>query len=70
MPDADVTVRLSWAPFGEQSFPSKVDIVYGPDDAAYVIDHHHIATALWRAKVIEVPVVRVKDFSALMKAEF
>ncbi|SAL79875.1 chromosome partitioning protein ParB [Caballeronia arvi] len=47
-----------------------VPIVYGPGATPYAIDHHHVATALWRAHVKRVPVVLVKDLSTLSVAEF
>lgn len=47
-----------------------VPIVYGPDEAPYVIDHHHVAAALWHAEVKRVPVVLFKDLSNLSMAEF
>jgi hypothetical protein len=47
-----------------------IPIVCGPGGAPYAIDHHHVATALWRAKVKSVPVVLVKDLSQLSTAEF
>ncbi|SAL02826.1 chromosome partitioning protein ParB [Caballeronia pedi] len=47
-----------------------VPIVYGPDEAPYVIDHHHVAAALWQAKVKRVPVVLFKDLSKLSMTEF
>ncbi|SAK76980.1 chromosome partitioning protein ParB [Caballeronia catudaia] len=47
-----------------------VPIVYGPGETPYAIDHHHVATALWRAKVKSVPVVLIKDLSALSIADF
>ncbi|SAL88370.1 chromosome partitioning protein ParB [Caballeronia arvi] len=47
-----------------------VPILYGPAGAAYAIDHHHVAAALWRARIRRVPVVLVKDLSALSSAEF
>lgn len=47
-----------------------VPVVLGPRGAPFVIDHHHVATALWRADVQRVPVVLVRDLSSLSKAEF
>ncbi|MFM0327556.1 ParB-like protein [Caballeronia glebae] len=47
-----------------------VPIVRGPAGTSYAIDHHHVAAALWRAKVKSVPVVLVKDLSGLSVAEF
>ncbi|SAK91713.1 chromosome partitioning protein ParB [Caballeronia calidae] len=47
-----------------------VPIVMGSGDVPYAIDHHHVATALWLAKVKSVPVVLVKDLSALSTADF
>lgn len=35
-----------------------------------MIDHHHVATALWRAGIRRVPVVPVRDLSSLTLAEF
>ncbi|OUL88014.1 ParB/Srx family N-terminal domain-containing protein [Paraburkholderia hospita] len=47
-----------------------VPVVYGPRGAPFVIDHHHVATALWRANVKRVPIVLVSDLSSLSEAEF
>ncbi|RZF25819.1 chromosome partitioning protein ParB [Paraburkholderia sp. UYCP14C] len=47
-----------------------IPVVYGPADEFYVIDHHHVATALWRADVKRVPIVFIRDLSSLSKAEF
>nr|WP_053573035.1 ParB/Srx family N-terminal domain-containing protein [Caballeronia cordobensis] len=47
-----------------------VPIVYGPGELPYAIDHHHVATALWRTHIKRVPVVLVKDLSTLSAAEF
>ncbi|MFP3669978.1 ParB-like protein, partial [Priestia sp. SIMBA_032] len=45
-------------------------VVLGPGGAPFVIDHHHVATALWRADVKRVPVVLVSDLSSLSTAGF
>lgn len=47
-----------------------VPIVYGPGDAPFAIDHHHVAAALWHAGVKSVPVVVVRDLSSFSTAEF
>jgi YD repeat-containing protein len=47
-----------------------VPVVLGPGGAPFVIDHHHVATALWRADVKRVPVVLVSDLSSLSTAGF
>jgi len=47
-----------------------VPVVLGPGGAPYVIDHHHVATALWRAEIKSVPVVLVGDLTSLSKADF
>ncbi|OUL93729.1 ParB-like protein [Paraburkholderia hospita] len=47
-----------------------VPVVLGPGSAAFVIDHHHVATALWRANIKLVPVILVRDLSSLSKAAF
>jgi len=47
-----------------------VPIVLGPEGAAFLIDHHHVASALWRAEIRRVPVVLVRDLSALSLHEF
>lgn len=47
-----------------------IPIVCGPDDEPYATDHHHVAAALWMAKIERVPVVLLEDFSALSRAEF
>lgn len=47
-----------------------VPVVLGPGGAPFAIDHHHVATALWRANIKSVPIVLVADLSSLSKAEF
>jgi hypothetical protein len=47
-----------------------IPIVYGVKGAAFAIDHHHVATALWRADITSVPVVLVSDLSSLSRAAF
>ncbi|KXV09548.1 chromosome partitioning protein ParB [Caballeronia megalochromosomata] len=47
-----------------------VPVVLGPGGAPFIIDHHHVATALWRAKVKRVPFVLVSDFSSLSSPGF
>ncbi len=47
-----------------------IPVVLGPGGTPFVIDHHHVATALWRADVKRVPVVLVSDLSSLSRAGF
>lgn len=47
-----------------------IPVVLGPGDAPYAIDHHHVAVALWRAGIRQVPFVLVSDLSSLSQAEF
>jgi hypothetical protein len=47
-----------------------IPIVLGPEEAPFAIDHHHVATALWRADVETVPVVLIRDLSSLSEADF
>ena len=47
-----------------------VPIVQGPNGDAFLIDHHHVAAALWHANIKSVPVVLVKDLSSCSAAEF
>lgn len=47
-----------------------VPVVLGPAEVMFVIDHHHVATALWRADVQRVPVILVTDLSSLSTTEF
>lgn len=47
-----------------------IPVVYGPRGDPYVIDHHHVAAALWHAKVKRVPFVLVRDLSSCSTAEF
>ncbi|MCC8392564.1 ParB/Srx family N-terminal domain-containing protein [Paraburkholderia sp. MMS20-SJTR3] len=47
-----------------------VPIVYGPGEIAHLIDHHHVANALWQAGIKTVPVVLVQDLSTLTSADF
>lgn len=47
-----------------------VPVVLGPAERIYAIDHHHVATALWRANIKSVPIVLVRDLSSLSVAEF
>jgi hypothetical protein len=45
-------------------------IVLGPHEAPYVIDHHHVANALMRIGVKQVPYVLAADFSSLSEDAF
>ncbi|MFL9902484.1 ParB/Srx family N-terminal domain-containing protein [Paraburkholderia fungorum] len=47
-----------------------IPVVLGVKGAPFAIDHHHVATALWRADVTSVPVILVRDLSSLSPAEF
>lgn len=47
-----------------------IPVVLGVGGAPFAIDHHHVATALWRSDVTSVPVVLVRDLSSLSTAEF
>ncbi|MGN8109049.1 ParB-like protein [Paraburkholderia sp. 22098] len=47
-----------------------VPIVLGPQEEPYVIDHHHVAAALWQADIASVPVVLIRDLSTCSPAEF
>jgi hypothetical protein len=47
-----------------------VPVVSGPGEVMYVIDHHHVATALWRADVRRVPVILASDLSSFSMTEF
>jgi hypothetical protein len=47
-----------------------VPVVYGPGGTPFAIDHHHVATALWRADIQAVPIVLVEDLSSLSQGEF
>jgi hypothetical protein len=47
-----------------------VPIVLGPAGKPYVIDHHHVAAALRRVGVPELPVVLAADLSSLEISEF
>jgi hypothetical protein len=47
-----------------------IAVVLGPDDVPYVIDHHHVAGALWRVDVKEAPFVLVRDWSKLSPGAF
>jgi len=47
-----------------------VPIVCGPGGEPFVIDHHHVAAALWHAGIKSVPVVLVRDLSTFSPAEF
>jgi hypothetical protein len=47
-----------------------IPVVYGPRGVPFATDHHHFATALWRADVKSVPVVLVRDLSSLRQSEF
>lgn len=47
-----------------------IAIVLGPGDETFVIDHHHVACALWRAGVKRAPFVLVRDLSSLAPADF
>ncbi|MFM0197823.1 ParB/Srx family N-terminal domain-containing protein [Paraburkholderia strydomiana] len=47
-----------------------IPVVLGPKGAPFAIDHHHVATALWRADVTSVHAVLVRDLSSLSQADF
>lgn len=47
-----------------------VPIVLGPGETPFAIDHHHVATALWRSGVKTMPAVLVADLSRLSYQEF
>lgn len=47
-----------------------IPIVLGPGEVPFAIDHHHVATALWRADVKTVPIVLIRDLSSLSEDDF
>ena len=47
-----------------------VPVVLGPGGSPFAIDHHHVATALWRAGIKTMPAVLVADLSSLSYGEF
>jgi hypothetical protein len=47
-----------------------IPVVYGPMCVPFAIDHHHVATALWSAKIKSVPFLLVRDLSSLSEADF
>jgi hypothetical protein len=47
-----------------------IPLVLGPGATPFAIDHHHVATALWRVNVKDVPFVLVRDLSSLSLPEF
>lgn len=47
-----------------------IAVVLGPGGEPYVIDHHHVACALARIGVQDVPFVLVRDLSSLSRAAF
>jgi hypothetical protein len=47
-----------------------IAVVLGPGGEPYVIDHHHVACALARIDVREVPFVLVRDLSSSSRAAF
>jgi hypothetical protein len=47
-----------------------VPLVIGPDGSPFAIDHHHVATALWRAGIKSMPAVLIADLSLLPYQEF
>lgn len=47
-----------------------IPVVYGPGESPFAIDHHHVATALWRANIKLAPIVLVQDLSRLAWADF
>jgi hypothetical protein len=51
---------------GEKPIP----VVLGPGGEPYVIDHHHVACALERIGVKDVPFVLVRDLTSLSQPEF
>ena len=47
-----------------------VPVVLGPRQAPFAIDHHHVATALWRSGIKTMPAVLVADLSWLSYQDF
>jgi hypothetical protein len=47
-----------------------IPVVLGPGGEPYVIDHHHVACALERIGVKDVPFVLVRDLTSLSQPEF
>jgi hypothetical protein len=47
-----------------------VPVVLGPGGSPFAIDHHHVASALWRAGIKTMPAVLVADFSWLSYQDF
>lgn len=47
-----------------------IPVVYGPNDAPFAIDHHHVAAALWHVGIKSVPIVLVRDLSSYSQASF
>jgi hypothetical protein len=44
--------------------------VMGPSDTPYIVDHHHLALALWQCSVKHVRLVILADLAALEEEEF
>ncbi|WP_180723320.1 ParB/Srx family N-terminal domain-containing protein [Paraburkholderia largidicola] len=47
-----------------------VPVVPGPSGASFALDHHHVATALWRAGIETMPAVLVANVSRLSYQDF
>ncbi len=45
-------------------------VVMGPDDEAYIVDHHHLALALQREGFTEAPIEVLRDYSHLDHDQF
>ncbi|WP_087633588.1 ParB/Srx family N-terminal domain-containing protein [Caballeronia telluris] len=47
-----------------------VPLVLGPGGSSFAVDHHHVATALWRSGIKTIPWVLVADFSSMSNQKF
>jgi hypothetical protein len=64
--------RQEWRAHGGGAFLGKhlIPVVLGPDGEPYVIDHHHLARALYDEGVTEVATTVVADLSSLGNQAF
>ncbi len=47
-----------------------IPAVRGPDEAFYIVDHHHLSLALWQSRVSTAFVTIIDDYSRLPRSRF
>ena len=67
--------RRHWRKVADRKGPEflgrhMIPVIWGPKDRHYIIDHHHLARALWEEKVEHILVNVVADLRALHQDSF